>query len=175
MKKYIKLNDNDNHLSWGNFTRIVKEYTVNKSSALQVEIFCTVFDTHLVGDTTVNNYCTGIRSINDEYKQKFLIYKKKYTNNKNILVNTVINLLSIIDGNIYNYNNDDIAAIQFINSNDNLKNICLKLYNISKNDSSVNNNLSNILNKLINDNNLYETVVNILFFIWIIYWRAIFW
>jgi hypothetical protein len=98
MKKYIKLNDNDNHLSWGNFTRIVKEYTVNKSSALQVEIFCTVFDTHLVGDTTVNNYCTGIRSINDEYKQKFLIYKKKYTNNKNILVNTVINLLSIIDG-----------------------------------------------------------------------------
>ena len=50
MKKYIKLNDNDNHLSWGNFTRIVKEYTVNKSSALQVEIFCTVFDTHLVGD-----------------------------------------------------------------------------------------------------------------------------
>ena len=81
MKKYIKLNDNDNHLSWGNFTRIVKEYTVNKSSALQVEIFCTVFDTHLVGDTTVNNYCTGIRSINDEYKQKFLIYKKKYTNN----------------------------------------------------------------------------------------------
>ena len=132
MKKYIKLNDNDNHLSWGNFTRIVKEYTVNKSSALQVEIFCTVFDTHLVGDTTVNNYCTGIRSINDEYKQKFLIYKKKYTNNKNILVNTVINLLSIIDGNIYNFNNDDIAAIQFINSNDNLKNICLKLYNISK-------------------------------------------
>ena len=165
MKKYIKLNDNDNHLSWGNFTRIVKEYTVNKSSALQVEIFCTVFDTHLVGDTTVNNYCTGIRSINDEYKQKFLIYKKKYTNNKNILVNTVINLLSIIDGNIYNFNNDDIAAIQFINSNDNLKNICLKLYNISKNDSSVNNNLSNILNKLINDNNLYETIVNILFFI----------
>lgn len=165
MKKYIKLNDNDNHLSWGNFTRIVKEYTVNKSSALQVEIFCTVFDTHLVGDTTVNNYCTGIRSINDEYKQKFLIYKKKYTNNKNILVNTVINLLSIIDGNIYNYNNDDIAAIQFINSNDNLKNICLKLYNISKNDSSVNNNLSNILNKLINDNDLYDAIVNILFFI----------
>ena len=86
MKKYIKLNDNDNHLSWGNFTRIVKEYTVNKSSALQVEIFCTVFDTHLVGDTTVNNYCTGIRSINDEYKQKFLIYKKKYTNNRLIKI-----------------------------------------------------------------------------------------
>ena len=25
MKKYIKLNNNDNHLSWGNFTRIIKE------------------------------------------------------------------------------------------------------------------------------------------------------
>ena len=165
MKKYIKLNDNDNHLSWGNFTRIVKEYTVNKSSALQVEIFCTVFDTHLVGDTTVNNYCTGIRSINDEYKQKFLIYKKKYTNNKNILVNTVINLLSIIDGNIYNFNNDDIAAIQFINSNDNLKNICLKLYNISKNDKEVSKELSSNLLELINNNNLCIALTEILFFI----------
>ena len=70
MKKYIKLNDNDNHLSWGNFTRVVKEYTINKSSALQVEIFCTIFDTHLIGDTTVNNvlvFVLSMMSINKSF------------------------------------------------------------------------------------------------------------
>ena len=78
MKKYIKLNIDDNHLSWGNLTRVIKENTINKTSALQVEIFCTIFDIPYIGDTTVNNYCTGIRGINDEYKQKYIIYKKKY-------------------------------------------------------------------------------------------------
>lgn len=96
MKKYIRLNNNDNHLSWGNFTRIVKENTINKSSALQAEIFCTIFDISYIGDTTVNNYCTGVRSIGDEYKQKYLIYKKKYSQNKSVLLDTVINILSII-------------------------------------------------------------------------------
>ena len=78
MKKYIKLNNNDNHLSWGNFTRIIKENTINKTSALQVEIFNIVFDNADINDTTVNNYCIGIRSINNEYKQKYITYKKKY-------------------------------------------------------------------------------------------------
>ena len=164
MKKYIKLNNNDNHLSWGNFTRIIKEYTINKSSAMQVEIFCTIFNIELVGDTTVNNYCTGIRSINDEYKQKYLIYKKKYNKDKNILISTIINLLSIIESNIYSFSTNE-ESLDFINNNRNLKEICLKLYNISKNDTSVTNEFSNSLNKLINENNLYETIINILFFI----------
>ena len=122
MKKYIKLNNNDNHLSWGNFTRIIKEYTINKSSALQVEIFCTIFNIELVGDTTVNNYCTGIRSINDEYKQKYLIYKKKYNKDKNILISTIINLLSIIESNIYSFSTNE-ESLDFINNNRNLKEI----------------------------------------------------
>lgn len=164
MKKYIKLNNNDNHLSWGNFTRIIKEYTINKSSAMQVEIFCTIFNIELIGDTTVNNYCTGIRSINDEYKQKYLIYKKKYNKDKTILVPTIINLLSIIDSNIYNVNSNK-ESINIINNNRNLKEICLKLYNISKNDTSVTNIFSDNLNKLIKENNLYEAIINILFFV----------
>lgn len=45
MKKYIKLNNNDNHLSLGNFTRIIKENTINKTSALQTEVFSTLFNT----------------------------------------------------------------------------------------------------------------------------------
>mgnify|MGYP003297955057 CR=1 FL=1 len=44
MAREIKLNNNDNHLSWGNFTRIIKEYSINKTSAMQVEIFCALFN-----------------------------------------------------------------------------------------------------------------------------------
>ena len=77
MKKYIKLNNNDNHLSLGNFTRIIKENTINKTSAIQIEVFNALFNTNNINDTTVNNYCIGIRSINNEYKQQYIIYKKK--------------------------------------------------------------------------------------------------
>lgn len=161
MKKYIRLNNNDNHLSWGNFTRIVKENTINKSSALQTEIFCTIFDISYIGDTTVNNYCTGARSIGDEYKQKYLIYKKKYSQNKNVLLNTVINLLSIIEGNIITTSNPS----SYINNNKLLKTICQKLYNISKNDKDVPQELSNSLGNLIKDDHLYEALTSILFFV----------
>ena len=161
MKKYIKLNIDDNHLSWGNFTRVIKENTINKTSALQVEIFCTIFDIPYIGDTTVNNYCTGIRGINDEYKQKYIIYKKKYLNDKNILLNTVTNLLTIIEGHIIT----EPDKLTYINNNNILKRICQKLYNISKNDKSVPSSLINNLSKLLNNNNLYETISNILFFI----------
>lgn len=161
MKKYIKLNIDDTHLSWGNFTRIIKENTINKTSALQVEIFCTIFDIPYIGDTTVNNYCTGIRGINDEYKQKYLIYKKKYNKDKNILLDIVKNLLTIIEGNIIL--NDNILS--YINNNLILKTICQKLYNISKNDKSLPKTLTNLLSLLLKENNLYEFISNILFFI----------
>ena len=161
MKKYIRLNNNDNHLSWGNFTRIVKENTINKSSALQAEIFCTIFDISYIGDTTVNNYCTGARSIGDEYKQKYLIYKKKYCQNKSVLLDTVINLLSIIEGNIITTSN----LLSYINNNKLLKTICQKLYNISKNDKDVPKEWSNNLGNLIKDGYLYEALTSILFFV----------
>lgn len=161
MKKHIQLNNNDNHLSWGNLTRIIKENTINKASALQTEIFCTIFDIPYIGDTTVNNYCTGARSIRDEYKQKYLIYKKKCNSNKNILSETIINLLSIIEGNIITTSD----KISYINSSKILKNICQKLYNISKNDRDVPKELSTNINILINNNNLYEAIISILFFV----------
>ena len=101
MKKYIKLNNNDNHLSLGNFTRIIKENTINKTSAMQTEVFNALFNTNNINDTTVNNYCIGIRSINNEYKQQYIIYKKKYQKDKYILLDIIINLLTIITGNIY--------------------------------------------------------------------------
>ena len=160
MKKYIKLNNNDNHLSWGNFTRTIKENTINKTGALQTEIFCTIFNTPYIGDTTVNNYCTGARSINDEYKQIYLTYKKKYQSNKHILLEIITNLVSIIEGTIYSK-----SDIEIINKNKNIKNICTKLYNISKNDKEVSKELSTNINNLITNNNLYEALIEILFFI----------
>lgn len=161
MKKYIKLNTDDNHLSWGNFTRIVKENTINKTSALQVEIFCTIFNITYIGDTTVNNYCTGVRSINDEYKQKYIIYKKKFSKDKTVLSETIINLITLIEGGIINTTD----KISYINNSTILKNICQKLYNISKNDQTVPTTFTNNLNTLIKENNFYEAISNILFYI----------
>lgn len=163
MKKYIKLNNNDNHLSWGNVSRIIKYYSINKTSALQTEIFATIFGVDTVNDTTVNNYCVGCRTINNEYKETFIKYKNKYNKNKNILIPTIINLLSIIDGNIYFFDNEQDSLI-FINDNKNLRNIIKKLYNIGKNDKEVPRKLIQDLNNYISNSNLYEAICNILFF-----------
>ena len=71
-KQYIKLNNNDKHLSIGNLFRVIKEMSKNKTSALQSEIFCTIFEISDINETTVNNYCVGCRSIGNEYKQIFI-------------------------------------------------------------------------------------------------------
>ena len=164
MKKYIKLNNNDNHLSLGNFTRIIKENTINKTSALQTEVFSTLFNTANINDTTINNYCIGIRSINNDYKQQYIIYKKNYPKDNYILLDIIINLLTIITGNIYS-NLTKKEKIDLINNNTLLKTVTIKLYNISKNDKEVSKELSSNLLELINNNNLCIALTEILFFI----------
>ena len=74
---YIKLNNNDNHLSLGNLFNIIKKISKNKSGAIQTELFCILFNIDNISETTVNNYCTGFRSINSTYKQIYINYKKK--------------------------------------------------------------------------------------------------
>ena len=81
-KKYIKMNDNNNHLSIGNFCRIIKENSLNKSFAGQSEIFSTVFNIDNINDSTINNYCIGCRSIGSDYKEIFYNFKDKYNKNK---------------------------------------------------------------------------------------------
>ena len=66
---YIKLNNNPNHLSLGNLFNEIKKLSINKSSAIQTEIFCILFNIDSISDTTVNNYCTGYRTIGNNYKQ----------------------------------------------------------------------------------------------------------
>lgn len=162
MKKYIRMNNNDNHLSWGNLSRIIKENTINKTSALQSEIFCIIFNIDSINDTTVNNYCIGCRAINNSYKEIFIKYNNQYQKNKYCLIPNIINLISIIDGKIY-YNTTVTSSLNLINNNTNLKNIVLKLYNISKNDKDVSLSLINNLKSFIDSNNLYETICEILF------------
>ena len=55
MKKYyIKMNNNKNYLSLGNVISTIKSVSNNKN-AMQIEIFCSIFDENNINVTTVNN------------------------------------------------------------------------------------------------------------------------
>jgi len=166
MSNFVKLNINDNHLSLGNFVRIIKEESTNKNIALQADIFCSIFNLESISDTTVNNYCIGIRAINSKYKQKYIELKEKYLKNKEVFKPIIINLLSIIDGKIYF--DDDISfnsLNNILNNNKRVSKLCSKLYNFSKNDISIDNKFLNELNILLENKLIYEFIVQILFFI----------
>ena len=161
-KKFIKLNIDDNHLSLGNLFRIIKELAKNKTSALQVELFCTLFNINDINDTTVNNYCLGARSIGTDYKQIFLNKEKRYQKDKEEFTDTIINILSIIDGTIYTniYNKKE-----FIDNNVSALYLAKKLYNLAKNDQQVTNDFTNNLQNLIKNNAIYACLVEELLFI----------
>lgn len=157
---YIKLNNNDNHLSLGNLFNTIKKISKNKSSAIQTEIFCIIFNIDNISETTVNNYCTGFRSINSTYKQIYINYKKKYSESTNFMVPTINNLLSIIDGYIYN-----ITTIKELNNIDSLKSLVSSLHPLVKNDIHVPNKLKKEILTYIKNNNYYQALVSILFFV----------
>ena len=160
-KQYLKLNINDEHLSLGNFFRIIKDLSKNKTNALQTDLFCMLFDIYDINDTTVNNYCVGIRSIGNKYKQIFIDRKNKYETNKNIFTDTIINILNVIEGKVNIVSN----PIEFINNNDTLCTLATKLYNLSKNDKQVTLDFSDNLIRLINDKNIYECLIEEISFI----------
>lgn len=80
-KVYIKMNNNEEYLSLGNVFRIIKEESKSKLNALQSEIFYSLFDEY-INDTTINNYCVGVRAIGDAYKQIMIHKQKKYEKRK---------------------------------------------------------------------------------------------
>ena len=131
-RKIIKINNN-NHLSLGNFCRIIKELSPNKTLANQSNIFCTLLEEDDINDSTINNYCIGYRSIGNKYKQKMINLKEKYLNNNKVLLPIISNLYQIINGK---YLQDEIT-IESINNDNNLLLLCTSLYNISKNDITV--------------------------------------
>ena len=137
---YVKLNNNDNHLSLGNLFNAIKKISINKTSAIQTEVFCTIFSIDDITDTTVGNYCTGYRAIGGTYKQIYLNYRKHYEKDDTILISTISNLLSIIDGYIYN-----LTKISELNSNPSLKKLCVLLNTYAKNDLYVPAKLKKLL------------------------------
>ena len=161
-KQYIRMNNNDEHLSLGNLFRIIKDSSKNKTSALQSELFCILFDLEGINDTTVNNYCVGCRNIGSEYKQIFLNKEKRYAKDKQEFSDNIIGLLSIIDGVIYNSIGNKVS---FINESESALNLARKLYNLAKNDKQIINEFANKLYMLITDGKIYECLVEELLFI----------
>ena len=161
MKKYIKMNNNDNYLSLGNLFRIIKEISKNTSNSIQTEIFCLLFETESINTTTVNNYCVGSRSIGNDYKQKYLSFQKKYSKDKEIFTSMIINLINHIDGIYYNVLN----KIEFINNNKSFKLLVNKLFLISKNDRNITNDIINNYKELMDNNDYYQVFVKLLFYI----------
>lgn len=162
MKQYIKLNDNNKHLSLGNFCRIIKEISLDKSYANQTDIFCTIFNIDSANDSTVNNYCLGCRTISNTYKEQYQNLKREYLKDKAIMNQIVLNIISILDGYIYT---SEYETTKFINSNNNLKKICELLYNIAKNDTTVQNKFTKQLYTLLAKNTYNECLAEILFYI----------
>ena len=157
---YIKLNDNNSHLSLGNIFNLIKKLAKNKSGAIQSEIFCIIFNIDSISDTTVNNYCTGYRPIGNDYKQIYLNYQKKWNKTNSILIPTINNLLSIIDGKIYNF-----KTIEEINNIESIKNLTNNIHTLVKNDIYVQNSLKKEYLSLLNNKNYYEALCKILFYV----------
>lgn len=161
-KNFIRLNVNDNYLSIGNLFRIIKEESVNSNAFWQSDLFYIIFNTENIADSTVNNYCTGMRSINPIYKNYFSNLLSKYENDNNCFIQIICKILELVYDQELNISKFTISDI---NNNIKLKHICKRLYSISKNDSDVSNNLSNLLHKNLNENNLYDFFINILQYI----------
>ena len=159
-KKFIKMNNNMNQLSLGNFIQIIKNNSINKRLANQSEIFCIIFNIESINESTINNYCIGARAISDDYKDIFLDYKVRYKKDNMFFIPIVSKIVCLLMGMV-----DDNKSIDDINNNKSLKNVCVSLYNISKNDNKVSDSFSNKIYNYINKKDLYSCIVEILLYI----------
>lgn len=153
-KRYIKMNEK-NILSLGNICNCIKEVSCGKS-AMQKEIFCVLFNTNDINNSTVNNYIIGIRAIGVLYKKVYIDLYNKYKGDKNIFCDIVINIISLLDEKIYNINEN---KIDFINNNYNFNNLCIKILDICNKDNSLSEDFVNKLNNFVKYNNLYDMFV----------------
>ena len=153
-KRYIKMNEK-NILSLGNICNCIKEVSCGKS-AMQKEIFCVLFNTNDINNSTVNNYIIGIRAIGVLYKKVYIDLYNKYKEDKNIFCDIVINIISLLDEKIYNINEN---KLDFINNNYNFNNLCIKILDICNKDNSLSEDFVNKLNNFVKHNNLYDMFV----------------
>lgn len=162
-KKFIRLNINDNYLSLGNLFRVIKEESNNSNVFWQPDLFAIIFNTYNIADSTVNNYCTGLRAINPQYKNYFKDIKNKYEKDENILIETIGRILELVEKK--DRGMDNSITIEQINTSIKFRHICNRLYSISKNDSDVSIRLSNILYKSLEEENLYKFIIEVLFYV----------
>ncbi len=160
MKNYVKLNKNLNHLSLGNLFDMIKNTSINKSGAIQTEIFCLIFNIDNISDTTVGNYCTGYRAIGNNYKQIYINFKKHYERDIHVLIPIINNLISVMESTIY-----DTESIDTINSNKSLIKLCKSLTPLVKNDLYVPINLKKELLFHVSNSNYYDFICQVLFFV----------
>lgn len=160
MKEFIRLNINDNYLSLGNLFRIIKEESNNCNTFWQPTLFTIIFNTENIADSTINNYCTGLRAINPKYKQYISELKNQFNKNNKILIPILDKILNLISNDTKEY-----KTIEQINKSYELKNICKRLYFLSKNDIDASKTISDDLYHLLNNNNLYDFFALTLFFV----------
>ena len=163
-KNFIKMNNNQNQLSLGNFCKIVKELAQNKSFANQTEIFYTLFNVDDVSDSTVNNYCIGYRAIGTEFRQKYIVYKKNYHEKPEIFDEVIIGLLSILDGEVYSKISHE-ELLTKIENHPLLNKLIMELYNLAKNDETVPDEFTKKIYNQISENKVYQTICDILIYI----------
>jgi len=161
-KKFIKMNNNKNYLSLGNLFNIIKNIANNKSSAMQTEIFYTIFKVNNVNTTTINNYCIGYRAIGIEYKKIFIDLYNKYKEDNKIFIDIILNIISILDEHIYIINEN---SINDINNNKKLKKVIIETISLSKTDINISNTFIEKLNNYMTNNDLYNAFINILYYV----------
>ena len=157
-KVYIKMNNNEEYLSLGNVFRIIKEESKSKLNALQSEIFYSLFDEY-INDTTINNYCVGVRAIGDAYKQIMIHKQKKYEKKKENVKSMALNCLHILEGRLF----EDLS-IEEINQNKSFQNLSVRFYNLSKNDQNCSYDLKNKLKEALSEKNYYDIFNECIFY-----------
>lgn len=160
-KNFIRLNTNDNYLSFGNFCRVAKEISDNKYF-VQTNLFEILFNAENIADSTVNNYCTGFRPINIKYKNYYRDLFDSYKSNKKVFLSIISNMIDLLNNTTYNYSTKTIHSI---NEDKKLYRMCERLYSISKNDSDVSGVLSSELLHCLNSKNLYTFIIKTLNYI----------
>lgn len=154
MRKYLKLNSDDNHLSLGNICRLIKNNSSSKIFTGQTDIFCALFNIDNISDSTVNNYCIGYRSIGPDYKNIYQTFEKNDYKGFEVIVQNISNIL---DGNIKTFETENEVKT-YIQSNTHMAHLCRDLYNLAKNDATVPRAFGTDLYKLISQTKYYEVL-----------------
>ena len=160
-KTFVKLNDGKNNLSLGNLVNIIKKYSKVKESSIQQEVFCAIFDIKDINNTTVNNYLIGYRAIGLNYKKIYIDLKSNFSKNYNIFFKNISNILTILEEHLYL---EEELTLDIINNNDKLKLVCNDLLLLTKEDLGVSDSFLIKVNRLFNENNIYECFIEFLMF-----------